>query len=126
VLVRYEDGISWYIVNNMALKVRDLHISPQHVINKVDGDKSTAVDFYVNGKLKTFFEVVRDSDRLENHFKKFADEGGYVSNNNWGILDILTEGVVPAINKSTRGFHTARQHEDKLFFRITLCGRERR
>lgn len=113
-IVRYEDGISWYFGYNIARRVRGLHTSPQHVVNKVQGTKSGAVDYYFNSHLNSLVEVVRNSDRLEEHFKKFVGTGGYVSSMNWWVLDILTHSKEPAL-LTDKKIPIARTHEDKFY-----------
>lgn len=78
--------------------IKNLYISPQHNVPKVDPSKrgtAPTIDFYVNGNIDCYIEIVKNSSMLEEHFEKFESvDGMYALRNNkeYVILDIqLTE-----------------------------------
>ena len=97
---RYENSIGNYIGWSMAA-IPEIYISPQHVITESSLGKKGAkptVDFYINGELDTYIELVRDSSLLDDHFKRFDKglNGKYGVCDNYIILDIVLTKDAPA------------------------------
>ena len=80
--------------------IKSLFISPQqqHNVPKVDPSKrgtAPTIDFYVNGNIDCYIEIVKNSSILKEHFEKFESVDGMYAlrkNKEYVILDIqLTE-----------------------------------
>ena len=59
--------------------IKSFYISPQHKVPKVDPSKrgtSPTIDFYVNGNIDCYIEIVKDSSLLKSHFEKFESVKG--------------------------------------------------
>ena len=57
----------------------------------------TCADYFVNGKLNTFIELIRDSDDVVGHFDRFVKTGGayFAQKKRFAVLDIVTNGNTP-------------------------------
>jgi hypothetical protein len=94
-LVRYEDAIGHYFGLIIA-DIAGLYVSPQHIIpkGKPSRGKLPCVDYFINGNLNTFVELIRDSNLVESHFDRFVkSDGAYYSQKKpFIVLDIVTRG----------------------------------
>jgi hypothetical protein len=88
---RYENAIGSIFAMKLC-RLQHLFISPQtQVIDKsktTRGSKPT-IDFFLNGRLKTYLELTRNGVELAKHFDKFENPDGkyYVHRENYAILD---------------------------------------
>jgi hypothetical protein len=95
---RYEDAIGTTLGWHMKL-IEGLFVVPQKQIPKSvpTCGKSPTVDFYLNGKLDTYLELVRNGSLLEKHFDRFEQEEGayYSKKHRYAILDLELDKYQP-------------------------------
>ena len=75
------------------------YISHQHIILKLikTRGKEPAIDYFINSKINTYIELIRDSHNLEEHFDRFElKDGHYSTSKPYAILDIICTDTVPA------------------------------
>ena len=99
-ITRYQNSIGSFIGWNIA-SIKSVFISPQHILPKHNPSASGAspnVDFYVNGNVDCYLEIVRDSSLIENHFQKFEEGVAYAlrKGKNYVVLDINLSGSKPS------------------------------
>jgi hypothetical protein len=99
---RFENAIGTIFAAKLA-KIPELHIAPQTQFAKANPSSpgsNPAVDFFLNGRLNIYLELVRNGDKIEKHFDRFEDEDGAYHNrqkgSDYAILDFNLLTTAPA------------------------------
>jgi hypothetical protein len=106
--MRLENGISTFLFGYLK-SIPGVYVSPQYCIKAESvplqqgigkAGHPPTVDFYINGKINTFVEVIRNGSNLDKHISRFDKDGRYYQRmmdfkSDYVIFDIDLEKEVP-------------------------------
>jgi len=77
--------------------IKPLFVSTQYQIPNNKPGAIPAVDFYINGRISTLVELIKDGSKLEEHFDRFEEPTGayYSYNQKYVIFDFETKKEKP-------------------------------
>ncbi|RYY45245.1 MAG: AAA family ATPase [Chitinophagaceae bacterium] len=115
---RCEDGISFFLGCELS---KYCLVSPQHAISRSQATpgRPPSVDYYLNGRLDMYLEVVKNGSLLEEHFDRFIT-GDYGVKKPFAVLDINFKTEKPRDLKGkyaeyNKNFFTYVVHTRQLF-----------
>lgn len=90
---RCEDGVGFFIGCELS---KYCLVSPQHAIkiSKPTRGRLPSVDYYLNGHVNMYLELVKNGSLLKEHFERFIS-GSYGLEKPFAILDINFEATKP-------------------------------
>jgi hypothetical protein len=96
---RYENGIGCMLTARLA-SIPNLYVSPQTVVPRKTSSSSgqqPTIDFYLNGRLNKYLELVRNGVDIGKHLDKFENTDGayHRHRDNYVILDFELRKMEP-------------------------------
>jgi len=111
---RLESAISHAVMKRLG-QLKTLHIAPSFQVG------NGWIDYFINGRINSYLEFIRNGDRIQEHVNRFKKGGRYESvgaNGNYAILDIeLKESTLKSIKikEATPRFYTFLKMTNSLY-----------
>ena len=116
---RLESAISHAFTKRLA-RLKSLHIAPSFQVD------SGWIDYFLNGRINSYLELLRNGDRVQAHVDRFKKGGTYESvgsNGNYALLDIELKSLDPKsieLKIATPKFYTFVRMSNSLYLGSTL------